>query len=119
MGHFGEQKRVSFAERQGVTTNAVPGERTVRTISYVEALSEAEAASDRAYRLAEKQALLDLARQGLALGANAIVGLRKSNAHYDQDWIAMANVVCSATLGVAGFSNPCSATRPGRPKLSC
>ncbi len=67
-----------------VTTNAVPGERTVRTIGYVEALSEAEAASDWEYRLAEKQALLDLARQGLAMGANAIVGLRKSNAHYDQ-----------------------------------
>jgi hypothetical protein len=57
-----------------VTTNAVPGERTVRTIGYVEALSETEAASDWEYRLAEKQALLDLARQGLAMGANAIVG---------------------------------------------
>jgi uncharacterized protein YbjQ (UPF0145 family) len=67
-----------------VTTNSVPGERTVRTIGYVEALSDAEAASDWEYRLAEKQALLDLARQGLAMGANVIVGLRKSNAHYDQ-----------------------------------
>jgi uncharacterized protein YbjQ (UPF0145 family) len=50
----------------------------------VEALSDTEAASDWEYRLAEKQALLGLARQGLGIGANAIVGVRKSNAHYDQ-----------------------------------
>jgi uncharacterized protein YbjQ (UPF0145 family) len=67
-----------------VTTNAVPGERTVRTTGQVEALSETEATSGLEYRLAEKQALLDLARQGIAMGANAIVGLRKSNAHHDQ-----------------------------------
>jgi heme/copper-type cytochrome/quinol oxidase subunit 2 len=67
-----------------VTTSAVPGGRTVRTLGYVEALSDTEAASDWEYRLAEKQALLGLARQGLGIGANAIVGVRKSNAHYDQ-----------------------------------
>ena len=66
-----------------VTTNGVPGARTVKTIGYVEALSDDEAASDWDYRLAEKQALLALARAGLAKGANAIVGLRKSHAHYD------------------------------------
>ena len=67
-----------------VTTSAVPGVRTVKTLGYVEVLSDTEAASDGEYRLAEKQALLGLARQGLAMGANAIVGVRKSNAHYDQ-----------------------------------
>lgn len=67
-----------------VTTSAVPGGRTVRTLGYVEALSDIEAASDGEYRLAEKQALLGLARQGLGIGANAIVGVRKSHAHYDQ-----------------------------------
>ena len=67
-----------------VTTSAVPGGRTLRTLGYVEALSDTEAASDREYRLAEKQALLGLARQGVGIGANAIVGVRKSNAHYDQ-----------------------------------
>ena len=67
-----------------VTTSAVPGGRTVRSLGYVEALSDTEAASDWEYRLAEKQALLGLAREGLGIGANAIVGVRKSNAHYDQ-----------------------------------
>ncbi len=67
-----------------VTTNVVPGERTAKTLGDVEALSRTEAASDWDFRLAEKEALLDLARQGIAMGANAIVGLRKTHAHYDQ-----------------------------------
>jgi hypothetical protein len=57
-----------------VTTNAVPGERTVRTIGYVEALSEAEAASDWEYRLAEKQALLDLDAPGNCHGGQCHCG---------------------------------------------
>lgn len=67
-----------------VTTNDVPGGRIVKTIGYVEALSATEAASDWEYRLAEKDALLRLARKALGIGANAVVGIRKINAHYDQ-----------------------------------
>ena len=85
-----------------VTTSAVPGGRTVKTLGYVEALSDTEAASDWEYRLAEKQALLDLARQGLGMGANAIIGVRKSNAHYDQagsKW-RVSRVAYMGTAGV-------------------
>lgn len=67
-----------------VTTGGVSDGRTMKTLGYVEALSDTEATSDWEYRLAEKQALLSLARQGLAMGANAIVGVSKSHAHYDQ-----------------------------------
>lgn len=67
-----------------VTTNDVPGGRIVKTIGYVEALSATEAASDWEYRLAEKDALLRLAQKARGIGANAVVGIRKINAHYDQ-----------------------------------
>ncbi len=67
-----------------VTIDNVPGQRIVKTIGYVEALSETEAASDWEYRIAEKDALLRLAQKALGIGANSVVGVRKINAHYDQ-----------------------------------
>ncbi len=67
-----------------VTTDDVPGIKIARTLGYVEALSPTEAASDWEYRLAEKDALLRLAKKARDIGANAVVGIRKTNAHYDQ-----------------------------------
>ncbi len=67
-----------------VTTDTLPGGRIVKTIGYVESLSETEAASDWEYRIAEKEALLRLAKEAQTLGANAVVGVKKINAHYDQ-----------------------------------
>jgi uncharacterized protein YbjQ (UPF0145 family) len=67
-----------------VTTDNVPDCRIAKTIGYIEALSPTEAASDWEYRLAEKDALLGLAKKALDIGANAVVGIRKTNAHYDQ-----------------------------------
>lgn len=67
-----------------VTTDMLPGCRVVKTIGYVESLSETEAASDWEYRIAEKEALLGLAQKALGIGANSVVGVRKINAHYDQ-----------------------------------
>ena len=66
------------------TTDDVPGFRIAKTLGYVEALSPTEAASDWEYRLAEKDALLKLAQKARSIGANAVVGIRKTNAHYDQ-----------------------------------
>ena len=86
-----------------VTTDNVPGRRISRTIGYVESLSETEAASDWEYRLAEKDALLRLAKKALGLGANAVVGIRKINAHYDQagsQW-RVSRVIYSGTAIVA------------------
>jgi uncharacterized protein YbjQ (UPF0145 family) len=67
-----------------VTTDDVPGIRITKTLGYIEALSPTEAASDWEYRLAEKDALLRLAQKARDIGANAVVGIRKTNAHYDQ-----------------------------------
>ena len=86
-----------------VTTDNVPGRRISRTIGYVESLSETEAASDWEYRLAEKDALLRLAKKALGIGANAVVGIRKINAHYDQagsQW-RVSRVIYSGTAIVA------------------
>lgn len=67
-----------------VATDDVPGFKIAKTLGYVEALSPTEAASDWEYRLAEKDALLKLAQKARDIGANAVVGIRKTNAHYDQ-----------------------------------
>lgn len=72
------------------------------TIGYLESVSAVEAASDADYRLAETDALLNLARNALAHGANAIVGLRKTHAHYDQpgsQW-RVSRVIYSGTAVV-------------------
>lgn len=67
-----------------VSTESVPERSIVKTIGFVEAMSGIETTSDEDYLLAEREALLALGKQALAMGANAIVGLRKSNTHYDQ-----------------------------------
>ena len=61
-----------------------PERSIVKTIGFVESMSGIEATSDMDYLLAEREALLALGKQALAMGANAIVGLRKTNTHYDQ-----------------------------------
>lgn len=73
------QKTITLA-----TTDTVPGVEITKTIGYVEALSDVEVASDRDYRLAERNALLRLAKAAQAKGANAVVGIRKTYAGYDQ-----------------------------------
>ncbi|TXT22440.1 MAG: hypothetical protein FD134_2470 [Gallionellaceae bacterium] len=47
-------------------------------LGYVEAISPTEAASDWEYRLAEKDALLKLSKKARGIGANAVIGIRKS-----------------------------------------
>lgn len=67
-----------------VSTDQPPSRAVIRTLGYLESVSTVEVASDADYRLAECDALLNLARNAVAQGANAIVGLRKTHAHYDQ-----------------------------------
>lgn len=86
-----------------VSTDLPPSRAATRTIGYLESVSAVEAASDADYRLAETDALLNLARKALAQGANAIVGLRKTHAHYDQpgsQW-RVSRVIYSGTAIVA------------------
>ena len=84
-----------------VTTDDLPGFMIVKTIGYVEALSESEAASDWGYRLAEKEALLKLAQKAREIGANAVVGIRKNNAQYDQagsQWLVSRVTYCGTAV---------------------
>ncbi len=67
-----------------VTTDGFPGGRILKTVGYIEATSDIEATSAWEYRLAEKEAMLKLAKLALSLGANALIGIRKINASYDQ-----------------------------------
>lgn len=66
------------------TTDTVSGLEITKTLGYVEALSDVEVASDRDYRLAERDALLRLAKAAQTKGANAVIGIRKAYASYDQ-----------------------------------
>jgi len=84
-----------------VTTDDLPGFMIVKTIGYVEALSESEAASDWEYRLTEKEALLKLAQKAREIGANAVVGIRKNNAQYDQagsQWLVSRVTYCGTAV---------------------
>lgn len=86
-----------------VSTDQLPSRTVIRTIGYLESLSAVEAASDADYRLAECDALLSLTRDAHARGANAIIGLRKTHAHYDQagsQW-RVSRVIYSGTAIVA------------------
>lgn len=107
-----------------VSTGELPNGSIVKTIGYIEAISDMEAASAWEYRLAEKDALLKLAQTALGKGANAVVGIRKFNAHYDQagsKWCVSRVAYCgtavycyiscscispkSLLLTIVGFSN--------------
>ena len=86
-----------------VSTDYVPGRKTVKTFGYLDALSETEVASDLEYRIAEKDALLKLAQKALSIGANAVVGIRKSSAHYDQagsKWRVSRVTYCGTALTI-------------------
>ena len=85
-----------------VSTDQPPSKAVIRTLGYLESVSTVEVASDADYRLAECDALLNLARNAVAKGANAIVGLRKTHAHYDQpgsQW-RVSRVIYSGTAAV-------------------
>ena len=85
-----------------VSTDQPASKAVIRTLGYLESVSTVEVASDADYRLAECDALLTLARNALAKGANAIVGLRKTHAHYDQpgsQW-RVSRVIYSGTAAV-------------------
>ena len=84
------------------STDQPPSKVVIRTLGYLESVSTVEVASDADYRLAECDALLNLARNAVAQGANAIVGLRKTHAHYDQpgsQW-RVSRVIYSGTAAV-------------------
>ena len=85
-----------------VSTDQPPSKVVIRMLGYLESVSTVEVASDADYRLAECDALLNLARNAVAQGANAIVGLRKTHAHYDQpgsQW-RVSRVIYSGTAAV-------------------
>ncbi len=67
-----------------VSTGKLQAGRVVKSIGYIEGISDMEVSSAWEYRLAEKEAMLKLALNALESGANAVIGVHKINSHYSQ-----------------------------------
>ena len=50
----------------------------------VTCISESTTSTDRGFRKAEKEALADIMRQGIQMGANALVDLKMTTGSYEQ-----------------------------------
>ncbi|CAG1064748.1 hypothetical protein BAC1_00313 [uncultured bacterium] len=82
-----------------VTSNSLPDRVIKGALGNVTGISATSASTDRGFRKAEKEALADIMRQGIQLGANAIVDLKMSTGSYEQQgskWI-VAKVVYYGT----------------------
>ena len=67
-----------------VTSNSLPDREIKGALGNVTGISETGAATDRGFRKAEKEALADIMRQGIQMGANAIVDLKMTTGSYEQ-----------------------------------
>ncbi len=82
-----------------VTSNSLPDRVIKGALGNVTGISATSASTDRGFRKAEKEALADIMRKGIQLGANAIVDLKMSTGSYEQQgskWI-VAKVVYYGT----------------------
>jgi len=71
-----------------VTSSTVPGKEIKRVIGAVTGVSKTEASTDAEFKLAEKEALLDIMQKAIELGANAIVDLKMTTGSYEKRvWI--------------------------------
>lgn len=67
-----------------VTSSTIPGKEIKDVIGSVAGVSKVEASTDVEFRLAEKEALLDIMNQAINLGANAIIDLKMTTGSYQQ-----------------------------------
>ncbi|MBZ0220372.1 MAG: heavy metal-binding domain-containing protein [Candidatus Methylomirabilis sp.] len=67
-----------------VTSSSLPDRNIKGALGTVTGISETAASTDRGFRKAEKEALADIMRQGIKLGANAIVDLKMTTGSYEQ-----------------------------------
>ncbi|HLE18737.1 MAG TPA: heavy metal-binding domain-containing protein [Syntrophales bacterium] len=67
-----------------VTSNSLPDGGIKGALGNVTGISETAASTDRGFRKAEKEALADIMRQGIQMGANALVDLKMTTGSYEQ-----------------------------------
>lgn len=67
-----------------VTSSSLPDRNIKGALGNVTGISETAASTDRGFRKAEKEALADIMRQGIQMGANAIVDLKMTTGSYEQ-----------------------------------
>lgn len=67
-----------------VTSTSLPDKEVKSAIGNVTGISATAASTDRGFRKAEKEALADVMRQGIQIGANAIIDLKMTTGSYEQ-----------------------------------
>lgn len=67
-----------------VTSSSLPEREIKGALGNVTGISETAASTDKSFRKAEKEALADIMRQGIQMGANAIVDLKMATGSYEQ-----------------------------------
>lgn len=67
-----------------VTSNNLPDRQIKGALGNVIGISATAASTDKGFRKAEKEALADIMRQGIQMGANAIVDLKMTTGSYEQ-----------------------------------
>lgn len=67
-----------------VTSNSLPDREVKGALGNVTGISATAASTDRGFRKAEKEALVDIMRQGIQMGANAIVDLKMTTGSYEE-----------------------------------
>lgn len=67
-----------------VTSTSLPDKAVKSALGNVTGISATSASTDRGFRKAEKEALADVMRQGIQMGANAIVDLKMTTGSYEQ-----------------------------------
>lgn len=67
-----------------VTSTSLPDKEVKSAIGNVTGISATAASTDRGFRKAEKEALADIMRQGIQIGANAIIDLKMTTGSYEE-----------------------------------
>lgn len=67
-----------------VTSNSLPNREIKGALGNVTGISATAASTDRGFRKAEKEALADIMRRGIDMGANAIIDLKMTTGSYEQ-----------------------------------
>lgn len=67
-----------------VTSSTIPGKEIKDVMGSVTGVSKVAASTDVEFRLAEKEALLDIMNQAINLGANSVIDLKMTTGSYQQ-----------------------------------
>ena len=67
-----------------MTPNSLLDREIIGALGNVTGISATAASTDKGFRKAEQEALADIMRQGIQMGANAIVDLKMTTGSYEQ-----------------------------------